>query len=179
MWNTLSLSDFPWPVQNWKGPWRGKQREQPRDEHPPGYLVPWHVALASSVSTSAWSTWKWESIAVDLPYLLWPQCDGLAGFANRISVFALLPGIIAGGWHSASDHHAHRCCSQQKEPVSALPAPASCCFHLFQRWMRSLYMIIPKTPGLRKAGWRRDTTVFPYKMAAQEVHSQGLRGTRK
>lgn len=27
--------------------------------------------------------------------LLWPQCGGPAGFANRISVFALPPGIAA------------------------------------------------------------------------------------
>lgn len=29
------------------------------------------------------------------PCLLWPRCDGLAGFANRILVFAVLPGKAA------------------------------------------------------------------------------------
>lgn len=30
------------------------------------------------------------------PCLLWPRCDGLAGSANRILVFAVPPGMAAG-----------------------------------------------------------------------------------
>lgn len=106
--------------------------------------------------------------------LLWPQCDGPAGFANRISVFALPPGITA-----EAAGIAYQCCSQQEGSVPALPAAASCGLHLFLRRMGSLCAIFPKTTRLEGAGWWRSTTVFPFTMVAQKVHFRGLKGTRK
>lgn len=112
--------------------------------------------------------------------LLWPQCDGPAGFANRISVFALPPGTTAEAAGipllrimPTSVAHSKRDLSQH-----CLLQPPAASISFSDGW-GPICVIFPKTARLQKAGWGRNTQVFPFTRVAQKVHFQGLKGTRK